>query len=1189
MSQPGAFPGALVGRDRESAFLREFFRQARVSGGALSLSGDPGVGKTALLNVLADYASASGTMVLRVVGGEFEAEISFTGLNQALLPLLGHFGELGSTHRAALGVALGLGAGPVPDRLLVSNAALALLRHAAARVPLLLIVDDLPWIDRASAGVLSFVARRLGGSRAGLLAACRTGADSYFDRGGLPEYELKPLDDQAAAQLVAARFPDLDPLVKSRVLGAAQGNPLALLELPQELSEAQRSAIDPLPPVLPLGRRLQQLFTSRVAGLPPGTRALLLMAALEGAGDLRVLQAAAGPGQIDDLAPAERDHLVHTDENSHRVSFGHPLIRSAAVEASTSGERRRAHRALAAVLADQPERRAWHLGEACVEPDEEVASLLEDAARRILQRGDYFGAAARLTRAADLSPAAAERGRRLAEAAYIGAQYIGDMGSATQLLEGTRQASPQLGDALHYASAAAFVMLNGDGHVDTAHRLLVGAIEGGTHRYNAGDPALINALWSLALVCFMGGRHELWDPFHAALARLCPQPPPLLALTVDMFADPARTGVAALPRLEAALLTVHHQVDPSVIHNIAGAAMYADRLAEVREPLWRLVLRGREGVLGRQHLVALMDLCVDDFHRGEWGEAAELAVEGLRVSEERGGRFFGWYFRYHQALLAAVQGRFDTSRALAGQMIGWAGPRGARTPQVFARHALVLADLGQGDFESAYQHATWMSPAGTLAAHVPHCLWVVMDLVEAAMRTHRQAEADRHVHAMNEAGIAALSPRLAILAGGSAAIAAADEQAPALFEQALALPSVDQWPFDVARVRLAYGERLRRTRAATESRVHLQAALAAFEKLGAAPWASRAERELRATGQTRMPSGAPGVTALTPQELQIARLAASGLTNKQIAERLYLSPRTVGGHLYQIFPKLGITTRAALRDALSPVGSSSLRRRALRRLSQVGNPPVERPLCGAEVRFPQRDSRRSSRREAGQDPRPAEMAGNHPPVVRGDVDSLAGPRQPAARRELSDLRAQAKAVQLEFKLTVHLQVSAADSRNTDILDAGEIPLPAGDGDQGREHDRGSGQNNQFATRPDIRKPRRKPRGPAKITTCTGLSRIVSAERAGHGSRNTRWRGRATTAPPLGRPPRHAHQSVNRGATVIGPIAQAGLTPAPVGGPLVRMAVMLIAPPFSRDRRPAASHGPSSGTRHERSAGHAAGD
>jgi DNA-binding CsgD family transcriptional regulator len=317
-----------------------------------------------------------------------------------------------------------------------------------------------------------------------------------------------------------------------------------------------------------------------------------------------------------------------------------------------------------------------------------------------------------------------------------------------------------------------------------------------------------------------------------------------------------------------------------------------------------------------------MDLCIDDFHRGEWQEAAELAAEGLQVSEERGGRFFGWYFRYHQALLAAVTGRFDASRALAGQITTWAGARGARTPQVFARHALVLADLGQGDYESAYHHATWMSPAGTLAPYVPHCLWVVMDLVEAAVRTHRREEADRHVRAMREADIAALSPRLAILAAASAAIAAEDDRSLALFGQALSLPGVGQWPFDVARVRLAYGERLRRARAAAESRIHLEAALVAFRELGAAPWAARAELELRATGLTRTSPGAPGGAALTPQELQIARLAASGLTNKQIAGRLFLSPRTVGGHLYQIFPKLGITSRAALRDALGAPGDS---------------------------------------------------------------------------------------------------------------------------------------------------------------------------------------------------------------------------------------------------------------------------
>ena len=206
-----------------------------------------------------------------------------------------------------------------------------------------------------------------------------------------------------------------------------------------------------------------------------------------------------------------------------------------------------------------------------------------------------------------------------------------------RLLDGTRQASPQESDPLHYAAAAAFVMLNGDGHVDTVHRMLVGAIAGGAHRYDAGDTALLRALWALALICFLGGRRELWDtvPRRGGPA-LSPGPPPILALTVDMFADPARTGVAALPRLEAALRTVHHEVDPSVIDNIAAAAMYADRLAEVREPLWRPVLRAARAVLGRRHLVALMDLCVDDFHRGEWQRSRR--TRRRRAPGQRGAR-----------------------------------------------------------------------------------------------------------------------------------------------------------------------------------------------------------------------------------------------------------------------------------------------------------------------------------------------------------------------------------------------------------------------------------------------------------------------------------------------------------------------------------------------------------------------
>ena len=503
----------LTGRAEELGFLESFFRQAAVSGGALLLSGDPGVGKTALLNAVATSASSEGRMVLRAGGVEFEGDVGFAALNQALFPLLVHFDELDAAYGGSLRVALGFGAGPPPTPLLVFNAALALLRHVAARVPLLLIVDDLPWVDRASAGVLSFIARRTAGTRVGLLVACRTGAQTYFDRAGLPEYELGALSEEAAGQLLTTRFPHIGGWLKRRVLEAAQGNPLALLELPKALSGSRVSVIDPVLSVLPLSQRLQELFTSRVTRLPPRARSVLLLAALEGTGDLRVLGAADDGGyRLDDLAPAERDQLVRADENSLRVLFCHPLIRSAAVEVSTLGQRRRAHQALAAVLTDQPERRAWHLGEACTEPDERVAGLLEDAARSILKRGDYVGAVARLTRAADLSPSAAERTRRLAQAAYIGAEAIGDMRSAAQLLEGMRQASSQPGDPLLYAPAAAFVILENDGHIDTAHRLLVAAIEDGGHDYDAGNPLLVNALWSLALVCYFGGRPELWAP-----------------------------------------------------------------------------------------------------------------------------------------------------------------------------------------------------------------------------------------------------------------------------------------------------------------------------------------------------------------------------------------------------------------------------------------------------------------------------------------------------------------------------------------------------------------------------------------------------------------------------------------------------------------------------------------------------
>jgi hypothetical protein len=516
---PRGVTGGLHGRGSDLALIRAFLDRAGMRGEALQLFGDPGVGKTVLLEAVADEASAAGTRVLFAAGVEFEAEVSYSALNQTLLPLHRQFARLSATNRGALNVALGFGKGSSPDRLVVSNATLALLRQAGADRPLLVIVDDLQWLDRASAGVLGFVARRLDGSRIGFLVASRSGEESFFERAGLPEHVVQPLDDEAATGLVGARFPTLAPRVRQRVLAEAQGNPLALLELPAALSSPQRRALQALPAVLPLSRRLERLFAARVRELPARTRQLLLLTALDGTGDLRVLQAAdaRSPG-LEDLAAAERAQLVYVDGRTHRLAFRHPLIRSAVVELSTNDERRRAHRALADRLAHQPDRRAWHFAEATVEPDEHVAGLLEQAGHRILARGDAVGAVVALTRASELSPGGADRGRRLAEAAYIGADVTGDLRNASQLLDNARRADPELSGSLQAAVAASYALLNGDGDVDTAHRVLVGAIE--SQADDANDIAVEEALHALLRVCFFGARAELWEPLHRAIARL---------------------------------------------------------------------------------------------------------------------------------------------------------------------------------------------------------------------------------------------------------------------------------------------------------------------------------------------------------------------------------------------------------------------------------------------------------------------------------------------------------------------------------------------------------------------------------------------------------------------------------------------------------------------------------------------
>lgn len=908
---------ALIGRDRELEILTKFFEQAAAEGGAFLLVAGPGAGKTALLDAAADAAEQAGIGVLRAAGVEFEADLTYSGLHQVLLPLSGEFGRLSAAHRDALNVALGYGEGPPPDRLLVSTATLTLLHRAAGARPMLMIIDDLQWLDRASATVLGFVARRLAASRIGFLAALRPGAESFFERVGLPLYELGPLDDQAANALVGSCFPELAPRVRQRVVAEAQGNPLALLELPAMLSGAQRAAAEALPALLPLNRRLQGLFASRAADLPEPARYLLLLAALEGSGDVRVLHAAAGQHDIYDLAPAEQAGLVRVSDSNRRLIFRHPLTRSAIVELSTSGDRRRAHRALAGQLADQPERQAWHLAEAAPGPDETIAGMLEDAAHRTLSKGDAVGAVASLLRAAELSPLRSDQSRRLADAAYVGAEVTGDLRSVSPLLDAARRADPKLSGSLPAAVAASYFLLNGDGDVDAAHRLLAGAIRNYRSEHAAGDETLLEALNTLLSVCLFGGRPELWGPFDAAVARFAPKVPQLLMVASKTLSDPVRTAGPVLGQLDAVIAGLDFEADPTRIVRTGIAAFYVDRLAACQGALWRVVHDGRAGGAVGSAIQALILLSYHGIQSGDWDTAHRLAEEALQLCEARGYHLSAWPARYCMALLAAARGDYNVTAAFTDQMIAWATPRGVRAAWHYSWHALALAALGQGAFEKAYQNAAAISPAGVLASHIQPALWVPMDLVEAAVRTDRHAQASAHVTAMRDAGITGLSPRLALLAAASEAIAGADDDAPRLFDKALAIPGADRFPFDLARVRLCYGERLRRARATTGSRTQLTAALEIFERLGAKPWAARAASELRATGQTESRARQRGREPLTPQELEIAELAAAGLTNKQIGQRLFLSHRTVGAHLYQIFPKLGITSRAALRDALA--------------------------------------------------------------------------------------------------------------------------------------------------------------------------------------------------------------------------------------------------------------------------------
>ncbi|MCW2526005.1 MAG: LuxR-family transcriptional regulator [Pseudonocardiales bacterium] len=915
----------LVGRSNELKRIARCVEEGAQHGSALMIFGDPGVGKSALLKVAVDAFSAQGGRVLTAVGLEHEAEISLSTLSLLLQPVQDQLDELAPAFGHCLAVALGFADGPAPSRLMMANSVLQLLHLIADRSAVMVMVDDLQWVDRVSAAVLGLVSRRLAGTKICFLAAARTDETGFFESAGVPEMHLEPLDSEASSRLVDAEFPTLAARVRRRVLTESEGNPLALLELPAALSLLERNAKQIMPDVLPLGRKLQSVFADRLAQLPDPVRAVLLLAALDDTSDVRVLLHASGHTGLELLAPAERAHLVRVDDAAGRVIFRHPLMRAAVVAASTSSERRDSHRALAQHLTDQPDRRAWHLAAASVDPDETVSMLLKETAERMLRRGDAVGAVAALIRSADLHPDGAQRSKFLAKAAFVGAGVTGDLRSVPKLLADARRSDPLDGESLPAAVVASYALLSGDGDIVTAHRLLVSAIE--TYMLSitaradtdALDPPFIDALHSLLTVCSWAERAELWPPLLSAMAELGPRLPRLLHLRVQVQGDPARLNAATLAEFDRAILALHGPVDPTQTTQIAIAAMYVDRIEDCREALWRVIEDGRTGGAINSAIRAMMALGVGDFAVGRWDEANDLAREGLALSQAHGYGLQTWFLRAGHALIAAARGDEDLVRSLTEQMIRWATPRRLGIVLMFAHHARGLSALGQGSFEVAYQQFAAISAPGELPAYTAYALKIPLDLVEAAVRTGRHDEAAAHVAAMRNANLPLLSGHLALMTAAAAALCASGDEAAGLYELALSLPDLDRWPFDLARVRLAYGEHLRRHHAPRAAKPHLDLALAVFERLEAKPWIVRTANELRASGGTRRGRDEVLAGALTPQEREIGLMAASGLSNRQIGEQLFLSPRTVSTHLYRAFPKLGITSRAALRDALTEV------------------------------------------------------------------------------------------------------------------------------------------------------------------------------------------------------------------------------------------------------------------------------
>jgi DNA-binding CsgD family transcriptional regulator len=884
---------------------------------ALALRGDPGMGKTVLLEYLAGRASGAGLRVARAVAVQSEMELAFAGLHQLCAPMLGRAERLPAPQRDALRTAFGLAAGPPPDRFFVGLAVLSLLSEVAGDRPLVVLVDDAQWLDRASAQALGIAARRLAADPVGLVFAAR---DPGAELGGLPELEVAGLpDEDARALLDSALAGPLDERVRDLIVAETRGNPLALLELPRGLPPAELAGGFGLPGAAPLTAAIEHSFARQLEALPDQTRRLVQLAAADPSGDWLLVWRAAGRLGIPVQAggPAVEAGLV---EFGARVRFRHPLVRSAAYRSAAFPGRQRIHTALAEATdpAVDPDRRAWHRAQATLGPDEEVAAELERSAGRAQARGGMAAAAAFLERSVVLTADPARRADRILAAAQA-SLHAGAFGKALQLLT-TAEAGP-----LDEFASARVDLLRGQiafavGKGSDAPPLLLKAAKRlePLNRDLARDTYL-RAWMAAAHAGHLAGAGHILEVSRAARALLpTKQPPRPLDLLLDGLALLAIDGPgAAAPALRQAASAFASADAPAqellefgLMAYVAAMALWDEdgvRAIAVRQLRLARDVGALDGLPNN-----LGALAYDDIFRGDLEAADSLIAEANAVCEATGNRIAP----YPATLLAALRGNQAELTPLieAALAAAEAGGQGGAATQAHWAAAILHNGLGR------YADALAAAERATRDAHWFSSNRAAPELIEAAVRTGSTLAAPAALERLAETTQAGGTDYGLGLEARSRALLSRGDAAEGWYREAIDRLGRTPLRPDLARAHLLYGEWLRREGRRVDARGQLRTAHDMFAAMGMEAFAERARRELIATGEKVRKRSVDTHSQLTPQEEQIARLARDGRTSPEIGAQLFLSKRTVEWHLGKIFTKLGIGSRRELHAALGGPG-----------------------------------------------------------------------------------------------------------------------------------------------------------------------------------------------------------------------------------------------------------------------------